>query len=271
MNPTFLIEAPELQPSSGALVIDTRKPDAYARGHIPGALNLSTYDIFVKSTRPADLAEFRRQIADLYGAIGVSRERPVVVYEDDTGMRAARELWILEYLGHRNACMLHGGLKAWLAAGGEVTAAVPAPAQRARLEVAANDGVVIAADDLLARMLDGSIAVLDVRDVNEFAGKDNTVCCTRRGHIPNAVWLEWTELLDRSTGRFRPAAQILELLQDRGVDPLATLVPYCHRGARSANTYYALRYAGLASVRNYIGSFHEWSARQELPIRIPGG
>ena len=58
----------------------------------------------------------------------------------------------------------------------------------------------------------------------------------------------------------------MELLALHGLDPKIDLVPYCHRGARSANTYYALRYAGCPNVRNFIGSWHEWSARDELPI-----
>ena len=54
-----------------------------------------------------------------------------------------------------------------------------------------------------------------------------------------------------------------------GVDPDSEIVPYCHRGARAANTYYALLRAGLPKVRNYIGSWHEWSARGELPVEKP--
>ncbi|CAN0442841.1 unnamed protein product, partial [Phaeothamnion confervicola] len=115
MNSDFLIEAGDLRPAGGTLVIDTRKPDAYARGHISGAVNFSSYDLFVASTRPPDLAAFRDLLALRYGELGATRERPVVVYEDDTGMRAARELWILEYLGHTGARMLHGGLEAWAA------------------------------------------------------------------------------------------------------------------------------------------------------------
>jgi thiosulfate/3-mercaptopyruvate sulfurtransferase len=264
MNPNFLIEATE-RPANGTLLIDTRKPDAYAKGHLPGAVNFSSYDYFVKSTQPADLAEFRAQLASLYAALGVTRDRPIVVYEDETGMRAARELWILEYLGHTDVRMLHGGLKAWIAAGGTPTTEVPALVP-GRFEATEHEAIVIGADEVYAKALSGAITVIDVRDATEFGGKDNTVCCTRRGHIPKAVWLEWTELLDASTGKFKAAAEIRRLLAARGIDPKATLVPYCHRGARSANTYYALRYAGAAAVRNYIGSFHEWSARADLPI-----
>jgi len=59
------------------------------------------------------------------------------------------------------------------------------------------------------------------------------------------------------------------LLRESGVDPDSEIVPYCHRGARSANTYYALKHAGLPKVRNYIGSWHEWSSRPELPVERP--
>ena len=101
---------------------------------------------------------------------------------------------------------------------------------------------------------DVEVTLLDVRDANESAGRDKTACCARRGRIPGSVWIEWTNFL--GGGRFKEPEAIRALLAQRGVDPDSEIAPYCHRGARSANTYYALRRAGLKKVRNYIGSWH---------------
>ena len=56
-------------------------------------------------------------IGHLFSLRGVTPERPVVVYESDSGLRAARAFWFLEYLGHPDVAVLDGGVVAWLAAG----------------------------------------------------------------------------------------------------------------------------------------------------------
>ena len=58
----------------------------------------------------------------------------------------------------------------------------------------------------------------------------------------------------------------MALLEQHGINPRQEIAVYCHRGARSANTYYALKYAGVPGARNFIGSWHEWSSRADLPI-----
>ena len=265
----FLIEPQELQAlarEDEVLVLDARRPADYAKGHIPGAINFSTYDDFALDTRPEGLAAFARALATRYAAVGVSNFRPIVVYENDTGMRAARETWILQYLGHPRVKMLHGGLAAWRAAGCELSIERSGDWTVA-LRVRERSELVIGCEEIAARLGEPGLTLLDVRDANEHAGRDNTACCTRRGCIPGSVWIEWTAFLQG--GRFKEAQAIRAILKDRGVDSDSEIVPYCHRGARSASAYYALRLAGLNKVRNYIGSWHEWSAAADLPVRQP--
>jgi thiosulfate/3-mercaptopyruvate sulfurtransferase len=247
------------------LIIDTRSPEAYAAGHIPGAISVSTYDDFVPNTKPEGMHAFANQAALLYGAAGINLDTPLIVYDDDTGVRVARECWLLEYLGHRHVQLLHGGLNAWQRCSGPIstTASLSTPQH---FEIQHSSAGFISADSLVAEFNQPKRVVIDVRDELEHDGLDHTACCARRGHVPGAVWIHWSEFLER--GRFKSAEAIRALLHSRGIQDDDEIVPYCHRGARSANTYWALRLAGYSQVRNYIGSWHEWSARSELPLEL---
>jgi thiosulfate/3-mercaptopyruvate sulfurtransferase len=265
---TFLVEPETLLATFtdlNGLIIDARSPEAYAAGHIPGAISISTYDYFVPNTKPEGMRAFASQAAALYGAAGISLDTPLVVYDDDTGVRVARECWLLEYLGHRNVRLLHGGLNAWRQRGGPISTS-PHAAQLTLFETKLDAAGFVSADEITAELGHPKRVVIDVRDELEHDGLDHTACCERRGHVPGAVWIHWSEFLEQ--GRFKSAEAIRALLQSRGIRADDELVPYCHRGARSANAYWALRLAGYAHVRNYIGSWHEWSARPELPLEL---
>jgi thiosulfate/3-mercaptopyruvate sulfurtransferase len=261
----FLVEPRELQDEArkgDVLIVDCRKPADYAREHIPGAINYSTYPVFATDTRAAGLSAFAREVAPGYADAGVSTTRAVVVYDDDTGMYCAREAWVLQYLGHARVRMLHGGLAAWRATGCDLTAETTDD-WTVGMRVRERPEIAIGFEEIVARLGRSGQTLLDVRDADEHAGRDSTACCARRGRIPGSLWIEWTQFLER--GRFKPAEAIAGLLRESGVDLASEIVPYCHRGARSASTFYALKLAGL-KTRNYIGSWHEWSARAGLPI-----
>ena len=104
--------------------------------------------------------------------------------------------------------------------------------------------------------------LLDVRSREEFDGEAGYPCDPRQGHIPGAVHVEWSELYDEP-GRPKDADAVRHLLAERGVDLGRDLVTYCHSGQRSAIAAAALRSAGAENVRNYEGSWHEWSRRSQ--------
>ena len=45
---------------------------------------------------------------------GVDAGTPVVVYDEQSGIRAARAFWFLEYFGHPSVRLLDGGFGAWI-------------------------------------------------------------------------------------------------------------------------------------------------------------
>lgn len=263
----FLIEPDELVKllGSNAVILDARRTGKFRTGHIPGALPFSTYGLVANDTRIEGMAPFIEAMANRFMIAGVTLERPVVVYDDDTGMRAARELWMLEFLGHRNARMLHGGLNFWRKVGAPVIEDDDIPTVRTRaFKPSIASGYLASIDELAMRAGSWNYWLLDVRDDLEWTGKDQRSCCPRRGHIPHAKHIEWTQFLEN--GRYKSPEQINAIIAEHDINPRHDIAIYCHRGARSANAAYALRYAGIHGARNFIGSWHEWSGRTDLPV-----
>ena len=104
--------------------------DSYRQGHLPGAVFADLDRDLAAPPGPAgrhplpDPAAFQAAMR----AAGVSRDRPVVVYDDADAMSAARGWWTLRYFGHPDVRVLDGGYRAWAAAGLPVTTDEPAPA-----------------------------------------------------------------------------------------------------------------------------------------------
>ena len=57
-----------------------------------------------------------------------------------------------------------------------------------------------------------------------------------------------------------------EIETELSLDPGAEVVAYCHSGSRSAIATQMLRSLGY-DARNYVGSWHEWSRHDDLPLR----
>jgi thiosulfate/3-mercaptopyruvate sulfurtransferase len=112
----------------------------------------------------------------------------------------------------------------------------------------------IAIDELAGRL--GEVAILDVRTVDEYDGTLGQRCDPRQGHIPGARNVDIYQLLQLDPGQIEAAL---------GIEPGGELVAYCHSGSRSAIATQMLRALGY-DARNYVGSWHEWSRHDDLPV-----
>ena len=246
----------------GALRLDTRPAEQFARGQLPGAVHLDLWGVSLIDTSDAPLRAFMWMIGHLFSLRGVTPDRPVVVYEQDSGIRAARAFWLLEYLGHPVVHVLDGGAGAWTRAGLPLSTdpAAPRPSEWHGQPVPDR---IATWRDVLDRLGQPATAIVDTRSDEEHAG--TLVRARRGGAIPGAVHLEWKRNLG-ADGAFKPAADLREMYNAAGVTPDREVITYCQGGYRAAHTYLALRHLDFPSVRAYTGSWKEWGDREDLPI-----
>lgn len=245
------------------LIVDLGDPVRYAAGHIPGALPLDYADL-VRAAPPAmGLPPTEKQLSNVLSGLGLTAERQVVAYDNQGSGRAARLLWTLAALGHEQAALLNGGIDAWIASGGPLETQRQRPARSAYLARFLNPAAIADCDDVLARLGQPEVALLDARSPAEYAGLD--VRAARGGHIPGAVNLDWTAMMDGQR-RLQPDPVLRELLEARGVTPDKDVIVYCQTHHRSALTYWALRHLGYPTVRGYAGSWSEWGNDPDVPI-----
>ena len=254
--------AQDLSSSAPPLVIDLRPAEEFARGHVAGAVHLDLWGLSLIDTSEAPLRAFMWMIGHLFSLRGVTPDRRVVVYEQDSGMRAARAFWFLEYLGHEHVQVLDGGFAAWTRAGLPTTTETVAPTQ-SDWHGTAVPGRLATWRDVLDRLGNADTAILDTRSDAEYTGA--AVRAKRGGAIPGAVHLEWKQNLT-AEGTFKSPADLDAMYRAAGITPDREVITYCQGGYRAAHSYLALRLLGYPRVRSYTGSWKEWGDREDLPI-----
>lgn len=278
-----LIEAASLRAlldrsAAHVTVLDARSARDYARGHVPGAVHIEWTDYREGWGRTGRLPQNLPALAARLGALGIDETRPVIVYGDARSGwgEEGRIAWMLHHLGHPDVRVLDGGVTAWRDVGGTLDRdRVRAPA--GRFTARPNHSVRATIEEVaavvgLARSPSSTAMqrpiLLDVRPRDEWDGARH-YREPRAGHIPGAVRFDWRDLLD-DAGRLRPRETLLPLLAQRGITPDRTIVVYCTGGVRSAEAFWMLRALGFADVRNYDGSWYEWSADRNRPAVIGG-
>jgi thiosulfate/3-mercaptopyruvate sulfurtransferase len=254
------------RPAGTVTVLDARGRGAFREGHLPGAVRIDWSDFrdrWWRSGRlPDDLDGLATELAADYG---VDQQRPVVVYGNaHTGSgEEGRIVWMLAYLGHPDVSLLDGGFAAWVATDGAVTTTASPPLRPARFAAQPSSHWRAETTDVERWRVKTGGHLLDVRTAAEWRG-ERAFGEARGGHLPGALHLDWRELLghDGRLDRERALARLATL----GLTPETPLITYCTGGVRSAHTWVLLRALGWRDVRNYDGSWWEWSADPERPL-----
>jgi thiosulfate/3-mercaptopyruvate sulfurtransferase len=231
----------------------------YDAAHLPGAVfvdldrDLTAPDGPGRHPLPSP-ADFARRME----ALGIGDDTEVVAYDDAGGTVAARLWWMLDDLGHRRVRVLDGGIGAWEAAGGPLTAEVPTPVPGRLTLRQAWSGVVDRAG-VVRLLLGGDVTVTDARAPERYRGDLEPVDLVP-GHIPGAI--------SRPTaGNLAPDGRFLapEQLRARFGSLRRPVVSSCGSGVNACHNALAMRVAGLPDGLLYEGSYSDWS-RAGMPV-----
>jgi thiosulfate/3-mercaptopyruvate sulfurtransferase len=241
----------------------------YDHGHLPGAVSWNwTTQLSDGLTRDiAGRADFSR----LLQQSGIGPDTTIVVYGDNQNWFAAWAYWQLRLYGHSKARILDGGWKLWTARGLPTTTEVPSYSPTSYELPEPDFSLRAFRDDILPRLGDAGLSLVDVRSPAEFRGEvlappGLSETAQRAGHIPGAVSVPWAQTVAED-GTFKSAAELRSLYAANGVSNDQDIITYCRIGERASHSWFVLHeLLGYDRVRNYDGSWTEWGSMIGVPI-----
>lgn len=273
-----LISAGDLSSASGStdtLVVDCRfdlaRPEAgraaYALGHVPGACYA---DLNLDLSAPVRPGAGRHPLPapgaliDLFSGWGIAPGVTVVAYDDSGGAIAARLWWLLRWMGHRSVRLLDGGWQAWCA-GGHPVSQQPCAPRRARFEGAPNQMPVADTAEVLRRLRDPNLLLIDARSSDRFKGFSEPIDPVA-GHVPGALNAPYQANLTPS-GTFKDSVALASawrpLLEGRRPQDVVVM---CGSGVTACHNLLAMEVAGFPGNRLYPGSWSEWITDVRRPV-----
>ncbi|THD71903.1 3-mercaptopyruvate sulfurtransferase [Phenylobacterium sp.] len=239
--------------------------EAYAAGHIPGAVFFDIDEISDHSVDLPHMLPSDRAFAEAAGALGLRRDLITVVYDGQGIFSAPRVWWTLRAMGFPEVFVLDGGLKKWLAEGRPVDTALPHPAATT-IEPAFDPSLVVDVEAVKGLVQSHATQLVDARAAGRFTGDvPEPRAGLRSGHMPGALNVPWGVLINPD-GTMVGGAALRAAFEIAGVDLDAPIVTTCGSGVSAALLALALARLGREDVAVYDGSWTEWGGRTDTPI-----
>lgn len=246
--------------------------EEYLQSRIPGARWFDLEQISDTSQSLPHMLPSAEFLAESISNLGISSTDYVIVYATPGCFSAPRIWWTFKAFGHKRVSVLNGGLKAWIAEGGEVASgAVTEAAEKGNFTARIDPRLVYNWRQVLAVVNNGHAQLLDARSAGRFTAQaPEPRPHLAGGHIPGSLNLPMTAVLEEDLVTFKPIDDIRKAFEDAGVvvESGAAVITTCGSGVSAAVLSLCLNLLGrdIATAPVYDGSWTEWGARADLPI-----
>ena len=207
----------------------------------------------------------REKFATWLSEVGFSNDMQAVVYDRNGANYCGRLWWMLKWAGHANVAVLDGGLQAWTAADGQITAGEEPAHFQSNFTLGQELVALVATKTVVDNLGQPIQTLVDARGAPRFRGEVEPLD-PAAGHIPGALNRPFTSNIGPD-GKFKPAAMLkaeFETLLD-GRDP-ASVVHQCGSGVSAVPNLLAMQIAGLGSTGLYAGSWSDWCSDPAHPV-----
>ena len=258
-----------LDKDSNVVIIDIRKTEEYNKGHLEGAVNVWRSDYVDTSFSYGGMMPKRKEFEMVLSRLGVNSADKILLYDSRGGCEAARFWWILKVYGHANVSIINGGYDVLLESDFQLNNSQTVIIPSEYMFPAEQDLSLYASlADVKNALGDTNTVLLDTRTLEEYIGEKQKKGAFRSGRIPGSILNDWTNSIKYNEGKLVKSIKDLSYdFNQLGVTKDKNVIVYCQSGVRSAHTTFVLsELLGYENVKNYDGSWIEWSYHKELPI-----
>jgi thiosulfate/3-mercaptopyruvate sulfurtransferase len=210
----------------------------------------------------------REKFAAWVGAMGITPDCQVIVYDRNGCNYCGRAWWMLQWIGHERVAVLDGGLQAWAAAGGKVEAGkstIFPDFSKPKHPVTGIESARAAINFVVDASRTGSHTIIDARAAARFRGEMEPIDPIA-GHIPGALNRPGALNLN-DQGFFKSPAQLkAEFEALLGGRDASKVIHHCGSGVSAVPNVLAMKMAGYPSSQLFAGSWSEWSNRADLAV-----